>query len=166
MGALHAAPELAHLSDDRRAFVCAFDEAIGRAGYDFGGHIGPGYCWGRHMLIYRKTGAKSQNVAARIYIREDGVALRLFLNGLDKHRAFLESSSEHLLEPFLNDHGRCGHCHNQREDGCRFRKSYTLFGESIDKCNGITFVYFAPQTDHLDEYIALLAEFYPRRAQG
>ena len=166
MESLSAAPELEHLSPANRAFVDAFDAAMGRAGYDFGGHIGPGYCWGRHMLIYRKTGAKSQNVAARIYIRDDGVALRLFLNGVDKHRAFLESSSAHVLEPFLNDYGRCGHCHNQKADGCRFRKSYTLFGQSIDKCNGITFEYRAPQADRLDEYMALLTEFYPRRGRG
>ena len=147
---LIAAPELAHLSADRRDFVVTFDEAMGHAGYDCGARIGPGYCWGRHMLIYRKTGAKSQNVVARIYIRDDGVALRLFLNGVDKHRAFLESASEHLLEPFLNDHGRCGHCHNQKGDTCRFRKSYTLFGQPIDKCNGVKFEYYAPQAERLD----------------
>ncbi len=175
-----AAAELEHLSLENRDFVDAFDAAMGRAGYDCGGRIGPGYCWGRHMMIYRKTGAKSQSVAARIYIRDDGVSLRLFLNGVDKHRAFLENASAHVLEPFLNDHGRCNHCHNQgrigeqcpqgttsqKADGCRFRKSYTLFGQSIDKCNGITFEYRAPQAEYLDEYMALLAEFYPRRGRG
>ncbi len=161
-----AAVELEHLSPENRYFVDAFDAAMGHAGYDCGGRICPGYCWGRHMMIYRKTGAKSQSVAARIYIRDDGVSLRLFLNGVNKHRAFMENASAHVLEPFLNDHGRCNHCHNQRTDGCRFRKSYTLFGQSIDKCNGITFEYRAPQAEHLDEYMALLAEFYPRRGRG
>ena len=45
----------------------------------FGGKIGSGYCWGKYMVIYRKSGVKSENVYARIYMRDADIVLRLFL---------------------------------------------------------------------------------------
>jgi hypothetical protein len=80
-----------HLNEDRfnfisprdKSFIAAFDDAMMELGYDHGGNIGSGYCWGRYMLIYRRSGLKSQNVYARIYIRESTIVLRLFLNGID-----------------------------------------------------------------------------------
>lgn len=67
------------ISGDDKAFIRAFDAEITRLGYDFGDKIGSGYCWGKYMLIYTKTGVKSKNVYARIYIRDFSIVLRLFL---------------------------------------------------------------------------------------
>jgi hypothetical protein len=151
-----------YLSGDERAFVLAMDAALAERGYTCGGQIGEGYCWGRHMLIYRKAGAKSERVYARLYLREADVVLRLFFNGVDRHRAYLEVAPDHIQEVFTGPFGDCEHCHNQGEDGaCRFRKRYTLHGREIAKCNGNTFWFFKPTLARLDDYLALFDQFYP-----
>ncbi|MPM16836.1 hypothetical protein SDC9_63218 [bioreactor metagenome] len=66
------------ISDDNKAFILAFDEKISKLSYSFGGNIGSGACWGKYMIIYSKTGIKSKQVAARIYIKENSIVLRLF----------------------------------------------------------------------------------------
>ncbi|NSW54116.1 MAG: hypothetical protein HPY85_16555 [Anaerolineae bacterium] len=157
-------PQFNYVSPADRAFVQAFDDALTRLGYGCGGAIGEGYCWGRHMLIYRKLGVKSQNVYARIYLREGDIVLRLFLNGIDKHAAFIEHAPAHITEVFTGPFGDCQHCHNQKADGsCLFRKSYTLGGRLIEKCNGNTFWFFQPTLACLPDYLALFTAFYPPR---
>ena len=74
------------ISEDNKAFILAFSDEISKLGYDFGGSIGSGFCWGPYMIIYSKIGVKNKQVAARIYIRENSIVLRLFLNKIDKHR--------------------------------------------------------------------------------
>lgn len=143
-----------------KAFLRAFDAEMNRLGYDFGGSIGSGYCWGRHMLIYRKTGAKSQNVAARVYLREGGIVLRLFLNKLDNHRVFLENTPPYIKEVFVGKAADCRHDRQDADGGCKFRKSYTLDGRLIEKCNGETFEFHQPSLERLPDYVALFAEFY------
>lgn len=144
-------------------FIRAWDAAMTRLGYDFGGKIGSGYCWGRYMLIYTKTGAKSRNVFARIYIRERGIVLRLFLNDVDCHRAFIEQSPAYIKDVFTGDHGKCSHCHNDKGGKCRFRKTYTIDGRLIEKCNGYTFEFNAPTLENLPGYLALFNEFFPAK---
>ena len=51
-----------------------------------------------HDDLY-KNGGKSKQVYARIYIRDDGIALRLFLNDIDKHRGYIEKS-QHISKRF------------------------------------------------------------------
>src|SRR5512146_962452 len=86
------------ISSNNKAFIFAFDGEMARLGYDFGEKIGSGYCWGKYMLIYTKTGVKSKNVYARIYIREASIVLRLFLNGIDKHRVYIENAPACIKE--------------------------------------------------------------------
>jgi hypothetical protein len=129
------------IREEDREFILAFSHELNRLGYDFGGKIGEGYCWGKYMLIYTRSGVKSKNVYARIYIREAGIVLRLYLNDLDRHRAFLENSPDHIKGVFTGPHGDCQHCHNERDGKCRFRKTYTL---------------------ELKDYLQLFREFYPR----
>jgi hypothetical protein len=155
-----------YISGADKAFVHAFDQEMTRLGYDCGGVVGPGYCWGKHMLIYRKTGLKSKNVAARIYLQESGVVLRLFLNQVDTHRAFIECAPPHIKEVFTGDFGACRY---DRDDGggkCMFRKSYTLDGRRIDKCNGLTFWFFQPANHPLGDYVALFEAFFPQKKAG
>jgi hypothetical protein len=144
-----------------KEFMVGLDDELARLGYDFGGKIGDGYCWGRYMLIYRKTGAKSQNVYARVYLREQGVALRLFLNDIDRHRPFIEQAPRHVKDAFTDEFGRCEHCHNEKDGKCRFRKAYTIDGSFIEKCNGYTFEFRAPAVSRLPDYLSLFAEFNP-----
>ncbi len=159
-------PRFRFVSDTDKAFIEAFDMEMVRLGYNFGGQIGDGFCWGKYMLIYRKAGVKSQKVYARIYLREEDIVLRLFLSGIDKHRQYIEQASAHIQDVFTHEFSNCHHCHNQKEDGsCKFRKSYTLDGVFYEKCNGNTFWFFQPQIEKIPEYISLFTEFYPAGKQ-
>jgi hypothetical protein len=154
------------ISTSDKVFVSGFDEEMNRLGFGFGGKIGVGYCWGRYMLIYRKSNVKSQNVFARIYLREKGIVLRLFLNDIDKHRNFIEQSPAHIKQVFTGEHGKCQHCHNEKEGMCRFRKEYTIDGIFTEKCNGITFEFPSPKVEQLQDYIALFTEFFPGKKRN
>ncbi|HCS38564.1 MAG TPA: hypothetical protein DIW44_03130 [Anaerolineaceae bacterium] len=151
------------VSAENKSFMLAFDEEISRLGYGFGGKIGEGFCWGRFMVLYRKSGVKSQTVYARLYIREMDIVLRLFLNQVDKHREFIENAREYIKTVFTGPRGNCEHCHNDKDGVCKFRKSYTLENRLIEKCNGIVFEFFEPDTSKLKEYMALFTEFFPGR---
>ncbi|QHQ61682.1 hypothetical protein Ana3638_13625 [Anaerocolumna sedimenticola] len=151
------------ISDENKAFIIAFNDEITKLGYGFGGNIGSGYCWGNYMIIYSKTGVKSKKVVARIYIRENSIILRLFLNKLDNHRDYLENSQKFIKDVFTGEYGKCNHCHNDKGGICRFRKTYTIDNNYIEKCNGITFEFPEPDINKLPEYINLLKEFYSIR---
>jgi hypothetical protein len=60
----------------------------------------------------------------------------------------------------LGKHGECGHCKNDKNGSCRFRKNYTLEGRKYEKCNGVVFEFWQPGLSKLFGYIDLLAEFY------
>ncbi len=151
------------MSQEDKAFIIAFDEEITKLGYDYGDNIGSGYCWGKYMVIYAKTGVKNKQVAARIYIRENSIVLRLFLNKIDHHREYIENAKAFIKEPFIGDYGKCNHCHNDKGGICKFRKSYTLDHNYIEKCNGITFEFWKPDLIKLPDYVNLLKEFFPKR---
>lgn len=159
-------PRYDFVRDGDKAFIIAFDEAIREIGYESGGSIGNGYCWGRYMIIYAKTGVKDKKVAARIYIRDNGIVLRLFFSNIDKHRAYIENVPEFIRLPFIGEHGDCHHCHNEKEGFCKFRKTFTIHNRLIEKCNGVVFEFEKPDTDKLPDYMALLKEFYPVRKGG
>ena len=53
------------ISNDDKAFILAFNDAMTKLGYDFGNKIGSGFCWGKYMVIYTRSGVKSKNVYAR-----------------------------------------------------------------------------------------------------
>lgn len=151
------------ISAENKAFVLAFDNEISKLSYSSGGYIGDGYCWGKYMIIYSKVGVKSKQVVARIYIRENSIVLRLFLNKVDKHREYIENAQAFIKDVFTGEHGNCKHCHNDKGGTCKFRKTYTLENNYIEKCNGITFEFWDPNLEKLPDYINLLKEFYPKR---
>ena len=151
------------LSTENKAFILTFDNEISKLDYSSNGNIGDGYCWGKYMIIYSKVGVKSKQVAARIYIRENSIVLRLFLNKIDKHREYIENTKAFIKDVFTGDHGNCKHCHNDKGGICKFRKAYTLEDNYIEKCNGITFEFWEPTLEKLPDYINLLNEFYPKR---
>jgi hypothetical protein len=151
------------VSPQNKTFILAFDQEMARLGYDFGAKIGSGYCWGRYMLIYRKSGVKSEKVYARIYLRDADIVLRLFLNEIDEHRAYIEAAPQHIRDVFCGPTGDCQHCKNEKQGWCKFRKTYTLDGRFIEKCNGVTFEFLEPSVDRLTDYVSLFSEFYARK---
>ena len=148
-----------------KGFILAFHDSMTRLGYDFGNRIGSGYCWGKYMVIYTKSGVRSKRVFARIYIREQSVVLRLFFSAIDKHREYIENAPPHVKEVFVGSHGDCQHCHNDKDGVCRFRKTYTIDDRLMEKCNGVTFEFHNPSIQRVPDYIALFTEFYPSRKQ-
>lgn len=156
-------PDFDFIKPQDKGFIYDFNKAMNRLGYDFGGTIGSGYCWGRYMLIYAKTGTKNKKVVARIYVRENGLVLRMFFSGIDRHRAFLEIAPDFIQEPFVGPHGDCQHCHNEKDGMCKFRKTYSLHNRSIEKCNGLTFEFSNPDSSRLVHYLDLFRKFYPSR---
>ena len=142
-----------------KAFVISFSKEIEKLGYHFGGGIGEGYVWAKFMIIYSKTGIKAKQIAARIYIADNRIVLRLFFNNVDKHRAYIENSAEHIRDVFSGNHGNCS-C-NPKKENCRMRKTYTLDGKHIEKCSGVVFEFHNPTVEKLADYINLLNEFYP-----
>ncbi len=151
------------ISGDDKAFILAFNEEMTNLGYDFGGKIGSGFCWGKYMVIYTKSGVKSKNVYARIYMRDVDIVLRLFFNQIDKHRQYIEKAPAHIKEVFTGPFGNCKHCENDKGGTCMFRKIYTLDGRLIEKCNGNTFWFHNPGADKVSNYMALFTEFYPKK---
>lgn len=147
------------ISASDKAFIAAFDKEVKNLGYDYGGVIGEGACWGKNMMIFSKTGVKSKPVAARIFIREDCIILRLFFNDVDKHRAYIENAPAHIKEVFTNNYGNCS-C-NPKKENCRMRKTYNIDGKQFEKCSGVVFEFWKPCLEKLPDYIYLLTEFYP-----
>lgn len=144
-----------------KEFICSYNEVLNKRGYGFDGKIGSGYCWGKYMIIYRKMGVKSESVYARIYIRESNIVLRMFFNQIDQHRSYIERAPQFIKEVFTGPHGKCEHCHNEKDGKCKFRKTYTIDGLLIEKCNGIVFEFHEPNNSKLNVYIDLFSEFYP-----
>ena len=153
-------PSFSYISEHDRSFICAFDEAMQKCVYSAGNTIADGICWGRNMLIYRKIGVKSSSVAARIYMRDKGLCLRLFLNDVSKHGNYINSAPDFIKSVFTGEYGRCKRC---KGDACKFRKDYEIEGVSYERCNGLTFEFYEPTIEKLPEYMKLFAEFFPYR---
>lgn len=150
------------ISEPDKAFIAGFDEKMGKLGYDFGGNIGSGACWGKYMVIYAKTGVKSKKVAARIYIKDDGIILRMFFDNIDKHSVYVQNAPEYIRNVFTGDYGNCS-C-NPKKENCRMRKTYFIDGKQIEKCSGVVFEFWNPTVEKLQDYVNLLSEFYPIKA--
>ncbi len=146
-----------------KAFILAFNDEMTRLGYDFGGKIGSGFCWGKYMVIYTKAGVKSKIVYARIYIRDTDIVLRLFLSNIDKHHEFIEKAPAHIKEVFVGEYANCRHDRDDGDGKCQFRKTYTIDDRLIEKCNGLTFEFHRPNVELLNDYIALFTEFFPQK---
>jgi len=151
------------ITDENKEFIAGFDKEMEGLGYGCGNKIGEGFCWGRYMIIYTKTGVKSKKVYARIYIREKSIALRMFFGKMDDHREYLEETPEYIKNVFTGEYGDCKHCHNEKNGSCKFRKTYTLENRLIEKCNGSTFLFEEPDINRIPELIGLFCEFYPKK---
>ena len=151
------------VSEPDKNFILAFSRENSALGYDYGGHIGWGACWGRYMVIYSKIGVKSKQVAARIFIRENGIVLRLFFSNIEKHARYIENAPEHIKSVFIGTHGDCN-C-NPKKENCKMKKTYTIDGKQFEKCSGVVFEFHQPSMMKLPDYMGLLREFYEKRAK-
>lgn len=146
------------INAEDKNFIIVFTELMEKMGYTYGAEIGSGFCWGKYMLIFRKANVKSQNVVARIYIKDNSIVLRLFFNNVTKHAAYISSASDLIKLAFIGDYGNCKHC---KGDNCKFRKDYQIDNIKFEKCNGTTFEFNNPKCENIEEYISLFKEFYP-----
>ncbi len=153
------------MRDADKEFIIAFNEQMNHMGYDCGNEFKDGVCWGIFMLIYTKTSVKSNKCYCRIYIRKEGIALRLYLSRVDHHRAYLKQAPEHIKTAFTGDWGNCGHCHNETEGVCRHRKTYCIDENQYEKCDGYTFEFWDTDAAKVPDYLALLNEFYPQKTR-
>jgi len=155
------------VADSDKMFIITFDSEIEKFGYSCGGIIGKGGKWWQDISIkWAKVGIKTERLIARIYQRDNKLILRLYFNKIDKHRDYIENAPTHIKEIFTGSHGNCGFdkcpCKTNKLN-CKFRKSYTLDGKAIHKCNGITFEVLHPDISKLPDYIDLLSKFYARK---
>lgn len=154
------------VSADDKAFIMAFDAVMLELGWGLETNgLYKGYMWGQYMLIYCKLGVKAKKVAARIYMRDNGIVLRMYFSGINKHRAYIENSPPHVKGVFIGTHGNCGHCGNEKDGKCTHRKTYTIDCNVYDKCDGAVFEFWQPDIAKLPDYIGLLKEFYGRTAK-
>lgn len=160
------------LEDEAYSFVCskdkefivAFDAEMNRLGYTCNQTIGDGYCWGRKMIIYTKSGVKSKKSYARIYLRENDLILRMYFSNVDKQRQAIEQAPDYVQQAFTGDYGACKHCNNMKEDSsCSHRKSYTIYSKKYELCDGFAFWFFSPDIIRIPEYIKLFLAFYPEK---
>ena len=112
----------------------------------------PGKIYAHIQKIRRKV----KKAVARIYIRENSVAFRLFLSDITKHSDSIAAMPEHITAAFTGADGRCRHC---RGDVCRFQKIYEINGTRYEKCNGEVFTFTNASAEKLGDYIALFREF-------
>lgn len=153
-------PKYDFISSDDKKFIIAFSEEMEKLNYTSGNEMHEGFCWGKYMLIYRKKNTKDKQGIARIYIREDGIVLRLYLNKVDRYRNYIEQAESFIQEPFIGTYGNCKHCHNEKDGHCKFRKTYTLHSHEINKCNGMTFEFFNPSLEKCSAYLELIKVFF------
>lgn len=149
-----------HKIETGNEFILAFSEEMSKLGYTDNDEIKDGICWGKYMMIYTKRNCKSKNVVARIYIRENGIVLRLFLKQVSKHSDYILKTPEFIRTVFTSEYAKCGHC---KGDICKFRKCYNLGGTEYEKCNGRTFEFYNPTLEQLPFYIDLFKEFFGKK---
>jgi hypothetical protein len=161
------------ISNVNKEFINKFTKEMDLFGYDFGGEIGNGFCWGHYMIIYSQKNVKTKKVIARIYIRDDGIivwggkenkfknglVLRLFLTNIDKHNRYIENTLSNIKKVFIDNSGICHH----DKENCRMRKIYTIDGKEMEKCGGSVFEYYDPKIENIKDYMGLLNEFYGKK---
>jgi hypothetical protein len=166
-----------YISKENKKFINDFSKQMKLFGYDFGGQIGSGFCWGNNMIIYSQTGVKNEKVVARIYIRnkgiiiwggkenkyENSIVLRLFFDNVKKHIEYIEKAPSHINSLFNNDQGLCPYICDHYSEKCHNRKIYSINGKQIEKC-GYYFSFTDPKTEHIKDYIDILKEFHGKKS--
>ena len=161
LNALLEKAEFDYVNAADKAFIIAFDTEMKELGYTSGASIGPGYCWGKHMIIYTKAAVKSKKSYARIYIRDEDMVLRLYLSDIDKHRDDIEQAPAYIQEAFIGNFPSCDHCEGKTQ--CIHQKRYTICSHPYEICDGKAFWFVAPKEEQLPAYLQLFSAFYPQK---
>ena len=85
----------------------------------------------------------------------------MFFSRINMHRVYIENAPFRIKAAFVNEHGNCSHCGNERDGTCRHRKKYMIDGKVYEKCDGCVFEFWNPSIEKCQDYINLLEEFYP-----
>jgi hypothetical protein len=160
------APDAAH-SEEERAFILAFDEAIQREGYTSDG-IQPYVCWGKYVISYYRADVKTKRYAARIFLRSDGLLFRMYFSDIDAHADAIEQLPEDIKAAFFSEYGRCKHCDSKAgkvPGRCMHRKTYSLEGKQFEMCDGLVFLFPNHSVEAVQQYIELLRVFYPPKSR-
>ena len=144
-------------AQSEKAFLLAFDKAINDLGYDFGCVIGSGSIHFPLMINYVKNGTHN-SPAARVYISEGRVAVKLLLKKITPHFGYIKSASDSIKGVFTSHHGDCAACLNK----CRTQSKYTIDGHFIQKCNLSRKL--DPSLNKLPDYMDLFMEFFSETA--
>lgn len=110
-------------------FIVKFTNLMEELGYTYGDRICDGICWGKYMLIFRKSGVKTKKVFARIYIRDSYILPRMYFNDVTKHAKYISAAPEHIRSVFMGSLADC------RGESFKFRKEYEIDGIKYEKCN-------------------------------
>jgi len=142
------------------AFIAAFDEAMHAAGY-VRYKLHDNAYW-NSFIAYIKPGSKTPKIIARIYLH-DNTVLRVYASGIDKCRAYLEAAPALIQQPFIDDSHQCKPCKGMRmaNGKCRYQKTYTLHGSTHVKCAEQSFCYTNLAAKDAQDYVNLVAAFYP-----
>jgi len=159
------------LSDANKAFIIAFDKKMNDCGYNYGSNTS----WmptaggqGKGVIVYAKSGAKNRSPFARVHIYEnDTLMLRMYFKDIDKHRTYIENAPQHIKNAFVFEGGNCNKVDGVGcVQGCKSMKLYTINGTKYVKCCHAPGHFYHLSVEQLSDYMALLAEFYPKMFQN
>ena len=156
-------PKYDFIGEQDKDFILAFDDAMTSAGYENNG-IQPYVVFGKLKIEYFKPGTKTKKYIARVYIRDDGIVLRLYFSDIDKHRNYIENSPDFIKKPFIDNSHDCKmpNCKGMITNGkCRYRKTYYIDGALHVKCAEQSFMYYGMNAENAARYAELLLAFYP-----
>jgi len=175
-----------NISPENKAFLLAFDEKMTQLGYGII-EVADAYKWARnwlsakYMINYAVTGIKAKRLAAHIFVKEDGLFLRLFAlkkseyshntkqqsrSVIEPHRAYIESAPSYIKSLFTNRESDCDHTHENADGFCWRLDCYTVDGERYEKCIGKGFDFPDPTMSQLPDYIGLLVELNAKNIRG
>jgi len=171
------------VSEENKKFLIAFDEEMAKLGYEIY-EVADAYNWAKnwikakYMINYAVAGIKAKKLVTHVFIKEDGIFLRLFAlkkgaNSLNTremarsviapHRAYIESAPAHIKELFTIKNSDCDHKHENANGFCWRLDTYTIDGVVYEKCVGKGLDFWNPTIEKLPDYINLLAELNSRK---
>ncbi len=156
--------DFAYVGASERAFLIALDKSLYDLGFVRTG-IGDFARWGNYTVAYLKPHVKAKNYISKVFFDGNTVTFRLYFKDIDQHAGYIERAPDMIKDPFINDEGKCQHCKasegNLTDDACKHRKIYTIGGKVYEKCDGEVFYFHDLNLAKLNEYMSLIAEFYP-----
>jgi len=148
------------ISDRDRAFIAAFDKEMNAIGYNFIGNLSSVT---KYTEIPYSKGGTSKTIFSRIRIwHENGeIVLRLYFTNIDKCRSYIENAPAHIKAAFAFEGGDCKDCMAT----CKSVKKYAIDGQEYYKCCHSIARFNNPIVEKMPDYMALLAEFFPKIKQ-